>query len=89
MDTDTREVALLQQRIELRGTRDRLDKDTDLVEFEVIEHVVELAVLFLFLELEIVLLQTVQRELGLVVDVDLERLLVSARSIRYRGKEKR
>lgn len=47
---------------------------TDLVELEVVEQVVELSVLLLLLELEEVLLQTVQGELGLVVDVDLERL---------------
>ena len=74
VNADRREVALLQQRIELRSARNRLDKDTDLVELEVVEQVVELAVLFLFLELEVVLLQNVQIELGLVVDVDLEGL---------------
>jgi hypothetical protein len=45
-----------------------------LVELEVVEQVVELPVLLLLVELEEVLLQTVQGELGLVVDVDLKRL---------------
>jgi hypothetical protein len=74
VNADRREVAFLQQRVELRGASDRLDKDTDLVELEIVEEVVELAVLVLFLELQEVLLQTVQRELGLVVDVDFEGL---------------
>jgi hypothetical protein len=47
---------------------------TDLVELERVEELVELAVLLLLLELDVVLLQTVQRELGLVIDVDLKRL---------------
>jgi len=88
VDADGREVALLQQGVELRCPRNRLDEDAnlrvssltcamrlaDLVELEVVEQVVELAVLLLLLELEEVLLQTVQGELGLVVDVDLEGL---------------
>jgi hypothetical protein len=62
--------------VELGRTGDRLDKDAHLVELEVVEQVVELAVLLLLLELEVVLLKTVQGQLGLVVDVDLEGLRV-------------
>lgn len=47
---------------------------THLVELERVEEVVELAVLGRLVEAHKVLLQTVQRELLLVVDVDLERL---------------
>lgn len=79
MDTDGGEVALLEESVELRGTGDRLDEDTDLVELQVVEEVVELAVLLLLLELEVVLLKTVESELGLVVDVDLKRLYVSSK----------
>lgn len=46
----------------------------DLIELEVVEKVVELPVLLLLLELEEVLLETVEGQLGLVVDVDLEGL---------------
>ena len=74
MDADGREVALLQQSVELSSTSDRLDEDADLVELELVEQVVELPVLLLLLELEEVLLETVQGQLCLVIDVDLERL---------------
>lgn len=50
---------------------------TDLVELEVVEQVVELPVLLLLLQLEVILLQTVQSELGLVIDVDFKRLNLS------------
>lgn len=46
----------------------------DLVELERVEQVVELPVLGVFLDLDEVLLQSVQGELGLVVNVDLKRL---------------
>lgn len=74
VDTDGGEVALLEEGVELGGTGNRLDEDTNLVELQVVEEVVQLAVLLLLLELEVVLLKTVKRELGLVVDVDLKRL---------------
>lgn len=75
MDADRGEVALLEKGVELGGARDRLDEDAHLVELKRVEQVVELAVLLALLELEEVLLETVQRQLGLVVDVDLERLM--------------
>lgn len=74
MNADAREVALAQETVELCGAVDRLYKDADLVELELIEQVVQLAVLGSLFELDKVLLQTVQRQLGLVIDVDLERL---------------
>lgn len=45
-----------------------------MVEFELIEEVVQLAILFALGQLDEVLLKTVERKLGLVVDVDLERV---------------
>lgn len=51
-----------------------------LVELKVVEQVVELAVLAGLLELDKVLLQAVQGELGLVVDVDLQGLGAIVRS---------
>jgi hypothetical protein len=68
------EVALLQQLVELDGTLHALDEDDHLVELERVEQLVELAVLLILGELDVVLLQTVQRQLG-VVDVDLHRVL--------------
>lgn len=75
VDSDTGEVALAQKLIKLGGTESALDKDDDLVELELVEQVVELAVLLALTDLEVVLLETVKSELGLVVNVDLERVL--------------
>jgi hypothetical protein len=46
----------------------------NLIELEGIKKFVKLPVLACFLELDIVLLKTVQSELGLVIDEDFERL---------------
>jgi hypothetical protein len=51
------------------------NKGTDLVELEVVQELVQLPVLLLLLELEVVLLETVEGQLGLVIDVNLEWLL--------------
>ena len=74
MDADTREVARDEKLVKFNGTRHRLDEDDDLVELERIEKLVELAVLLVLVELHEVLLETVQRELRLIVDEDLQRL---------------
>ena len=68
------EVALLQQLVELDGALHALDEDDHLVELERVEQLVELAVLLVLGELDVVLLQAVQRQLR-VVDVDLHRVL--------------
>jgi hypothetical protein len=47
---------------------------TYLVELEVVQQIVQLSVLAVLFELDVVLLKTVQGELGLVVDKDLKRL---------------
>ena len=74
MDADDREADLLEQARELAGTRDRLDEDDHLVELEVVDQVGQLAVLLLLLDVDVVLLEAVQRQLGLAVDEDLVRL---------------
>jgi hypothetical protein len=51
------------------------NKGTDLVELEVVQELVQLPVLLLLLELEVVLLKTVEGQLGLVINVNLEWLL--------------
>ena len=68
------EVALLQQLVELDGALHALDEDDHLVELERVEQLVELAVLLVLGELDVVLLQAVQRQLR-VVDVNLHRVL--------------
>jgi hypothetical protein len=48
---------------------------TTWLKFQGIEQIVQLAVLLRLLQLDVVLLQTVQRQLRLVVHVDLHRVL--------------
>mmetsp|Transcript_32415 Transcript_32415/g.81591 ORF Transcript_32415/g.81591 Transcript_32415/m.81591 type:complete len:218 (-) Transcript_32415:273-926(-) len=71
MDGDGREVALLQQLVQVRAALHRLDEDDHLVEHERIQQVVELAVLLRLGELDVMLHEAVERELGFVVHVDL------------------
>jgi hypothetical protein len=52
----------------------RIYEDHDLVELKRVEEVVQLANLLLLSQLDVVLLQTVEGQLRLVVDVDLSRL---------------
>lgn len=75
MDRDGREVAFTKQLVELSCTNSTLDEDDDLVELKLVEKLVELTVLLAFLKLEVVLLQTVKRQLGVLVDVVLGRVL--------------
>ena len=56
VDGHRREVALLQQLVELDGALDGLDEDDDLVELQRVEQLVELAVLRILVELHVVLL---------------------------------
>lgn len=74
MNRDTREVALAQQFVQLVSTERALDEDDDLVKCEAVQKFVELAVLFRFAELDVVLLETVQGELGVIIDVDFQRV---------------
>jgi hypothetical protein len=74
VDSDTGEVALAQKLVELGGTERALDEDDDLVELQLVEQIVELAVLLSLAKLDVVLLETVKGELGLVVNVDLQRV---------------
>lgn len=60
MDANRGELALHQQTVQFVGPLNRADKDAHLVELEGIQQIIELAVLFILLELDIVLLQTVQ-----------------------------
>lgn len=88
VDARRGEVALAQEAVELLGSRDRADKDDDLVEVERVEQVVELAVLLALAEHHVVLHEAVQRELGLVVDVDLHRLFLAVFIFFWGGEKK-
>lgn len=74
VDADAGEAAFTQKLIQFVGTGDRSDKDDNLIEFEGIEKVRELAILFFFLEFDVVLLETVQGQLCLIVNVNLQWL---------------
>lgn len=73
--SDRWEIALAEQLVQLGGTESALDEDDDLVELKLIKEIVELAVLLALAELDVVLLQTVQGKLCLVIDVDLKWIL--------------
>lgn len=75
MDSDRGEVALAQELVELGGPKRALDEDDDLVELEVVEQLVQLPVLLPLLERDVVLLKTVEGQLGVFVDVVLRRVL--------------
>lgn len=80
VDGNRREVLLAQQVAERDTSLHRLDEDDDLVELEIVEQLEQVFVLLLLGELDIVLLESVQRQLRVVVDEDLQWL--------ERGREK-
>jgi hypothetical protein len=74
VDSNRGEIAFTEQLVELSGTEGGFDEDNDLIELKTVEEVIEFSVLLGFIELDAVLLQTVESELGLIVDVDFERI---------------
>jgi hypothetical protein len=70
-----REVAFAEQLVELSAAQGRSHEDDDLVELERIEEVIQLAVLLALIELDVVLLKTVEGQLLLIIHIDLERVL--------------
>eukprot|EP00754_Rhynchopus_humris_P039664 Rhum_TRINITY_DN22786_c0_g1::Rhum_TRINITY_DN22786_c0_g1_i1::g.176016::m.176016 len=75
VDAGAREAQLLHEGVEHLGALRGLHEDHDLVELQVVEEVVQLRVLLRLVQLDVVLLQTVQRQLRLRVHVDLQGLL--------------
>lgn len=67
VDGDGGEVALSEELVELGATESRLDEDDDLVVLQLVKEVVELAVLLSLCELDVVLLETVKSEFGLLL----------------------
>jgi hypothetical protein len=65
--SDGGEVALAEELVELSAAEGRLDKDDDLVVFQLVKKVVEFAVLLGLSKLDIVLLKTVKSELRLLL----------------------
>ncbi len=76
MDANGREFALDQQTVQFISSLNRTDKNADLVELERIKQIIELAILFIFLELDVVLLQTVQSQFGFIIHKDFQWLEV-------------
>jgi hypothetical protein len=74
VNCNTGEVALAQQLVQLVGTLGALNKDDHLVELEVVQKLIQLTVLFLLVKLDVILLQSVEGELGIVIDIDLQRV---------------
>ena len=74
VNADRGEIALAKELVQLSGAVDRLDEDTDLIELQGVEQIVQFAVLCCLLQLDVVLLQTVQGKLSLVINVDFQRL---------------
>ena len=77
VDGNGGEVLLYEELGEGNTPLDRLDKDDDLVEFQHIQKLKQLPVLLRVLQLDIVLSQSVQCQLGLVVDVNLHWLKIN------------
>lgn len=74
VDGDAGEVAFAKYFVQLGGSESALDEDDNLIELECVEEIIQLAVLLPFAKLDKVLLEAVKCELGLVVNVDLERV---------------
>ena len=74
MDGDGWEIAFTQQSVQFGCSTDALDKDDDLVELQCVEQVVEFTILLSFRETDVVLLQPMKSQFGLIVDINLKRL---------------
>jgi len=75
VDADRWEVAFRQETIQLLGTSDLGNENDDLVEFQGIQQIVQFAVLFGLGQFAIVELQSVEGQLGFVVNVDFHGVL--------------
>lgn len=72
---DRREVTLLEQLVQFCSSLSALHKDNGLVELQLIKQLIEFAVLLLLIQLDVVLLKTVQGKFGLVINIDFKRVL--------------
>jgi len=75
VDVDGWEVLVLEELVEGNASLDTLDEDDDLVELKGVEKVEKFSVLFLLLEVDKVLSETVEGEFGVVVDVNFHRVV--------------
>lgn len=75
MYRDRREVAFAKQLVEFGGTDRTPDEDDDLVELQLIEKLVQFTILLLFLKLDVILLQAVKSQFGILIYVVFGRVL--------------
>ena len=75
VDGDGGEVALGEQFVEVRAPLHGLYKDDHLVEHERVKKVIELPVFLRLCQLDVVLHKAMQRELGLVVNINFHRIV--------------
>jgi hypothetical protein len=74
MHSDAGEVAFTEDLVEFGGSESALDEDDDLVELESVKEVAQFSILLSLAEFDVVLLETVECKLGLIIDIDLERI---------------
>ena len=72
---NTREVTLAEKLVKFIGAECALDENDDLVEFQVVQKLVQLPVLLGLVELDVVLQQTVKGQFCIIINVDLQRVL--------------
>lgn len=75
VDSNGWEVTSTQQLVQFVSSQGRLDEDNNLVELQGVQQVGQLLVLFFLVQLDVVLLQTVQGQLGFVVNIDFQGAL--------------
>ena len=72
MDSDAGEIAFAQDLVKLGSPQSALDENDHLVELKRVKEIIEFAIFLAFAQLDIILLQSVEGQLGFIVDVDLE-----------------
>lgn len=73
--SNARKVAFPQQFIQFCSSNGTFHEDDDLIKLQRIKQVTELSIFFPFAEFDIVLLKTMECKLGLIINVNLERIL--------------
>mmetsp|Transcript_10546 Transcript_10546/g.25062 ORF Transcript_10546/g.25062 Transcript_10546/m.25062 type:complete len:259 (+) Transcript_10546:208-984(+) len=87
MNCDRREAAILQQTVERFASAHTLHKNHYLIELQQIEQIIQLAILFFFLELDVVLQKPVQCQFGFIIHEYFMRIL--HKSLAYRSSIRR
>ena len=75
MHSNAREIALPEQLVQFCSPNGALYENDDLIKLQRIKQITELPILFPFAQFDVVLLKTVKCKLGLIINVNLERIL--------------